>query len=194
MHTEVVSGINSFIREQAAGHGEATVTILQFDTVIESVVENCNIRNVPTFNNTDHFVPRNQTALLDGIGATIEKLSAQISRSGDIRAQDAASRAACCVITTDGLENASSKYSRQQIFTLINQKKLEGWTFIFMGANQDAIQAGAGFGISAGHCLTYSPTGAGYQSAFDSCSKKVAEQRACGFATPFSPSERASAL
>ncbi|KAK3283272.1 hypothetical protein CYMTET_9016 [Cymbomonas tetramitiformis] len=188
MHHEVVSGVNTFIREQTTGQGEANVTILQFDTIENVVVENTSVRLVPTFNTREHFVPRGGTALLDGIGATIEKLSAQISRSGHNDAQ------ACCVIATDGMENSSSKYSRDQIFSLINEKKLKGWTFIFLGANQDAIQAGASFGVPAAQCLTFAATGAGFQSAFGSCSHKVAEKRATGACSAFSPIERGACM
>lgn len=188
MHNEVVSGVNSFIREQATGQGLANVTILQFDESIEGVVENTDVRLIPTFNTREHFVPRGQTALLDAIGATIEKVSAQISSSGHNEVQ------ACCVIATDGMENCSKKYSRGQIFSLITEKKRKGWNFIFLGANQDAIQAGASFGVPSANCLTYAATGAGFQSALGSCSLKVAEHRATGACTPFSPIERGACI
>lgn len=66
------------------------------------------------------------------------------------------------VITTDGLENASREYSYEKIKKLIEREKAGyQWEFIFLGANIDAIETAARFGISADRAANYHADGAG---------------------------------
>lgn len=55
-----------------------------------------------------------------------------------------------CVIVTDGLENSSKRVSQEQLQGLIREREADGWTFIYLGANQDAWDAGATYGFSGG--------------------------------------------
>jgi hypothetical protein len=60
------------------------------------------------------------------------------------------------VITTDGMENASRKYSYDRLKMMIErQKEKYGWEFIFLGANIDALQEAARFGIDADRAANY---------------------------------------
>ena len=54
------------------------------------------------------------------------------------------------VILTDGLENASHKFTKAHIKDLIETKTKEGWTFAYLGANQDAFSEAGSIGIAPG--------------------------------------------
>jgi len=98
------------------------------------------------------YIAQGNTALLDAIGQTITNTRKKLSE---------ASRKPECVyviILTDGQENSSCKYTRSVIYDLIGSQKTDGWKFIFLGANQDAIAEGACLNITRGSCLNYAQT------------------------------------
>lgn len=53
-----------------------------------------------------------------------------------------------CVILTDGLENSSKEFTRQQIYALIKACEQEGWRFIYLGADHDVWAAGEDLGVA----------------------------------------------
>ena len=87
------------------------------------------------------YKPANLTPLYDAIGKTINSLDGEDK--------------VLMVILTDGFENASKEYTQSMIFDLISKKKTKGWTFVFLGANQDAWAIGGAMGISKGNTYTF---------------------------------------
>ena len=77
------------------------------------------------------------------------------------------------IILTDGYENASQKYNVNHIKKLISDKKEEGWKFIFLGANQDAITTGQTLGLDHKTCCTYSPHAGGLDNVLRSTSQAI---------------------
>ena len=60
------------------------------------------------------------------------------------------------VITTDGMENASRRYSSDQVKRMIeHEKKKYGWEFLFLGANIDAVETAGYLGIDADRAVNY---------------------------------------
>ena len=60
------------------------------------------------------------------------------------------------VITTDGMENASRRYSSEQVKQMIERQKAKyGWEFLFLGANIDAVETAGRFGIGADRAVNY---------------------------------------
>jgi uncharacterized protein YegL len=112
---------------------------------IRSVFETTDIQSVPQLTRTS-YSPNGGTNLYDAIGATIAKLDATVTDAQNV----------LVVIITDGEENASREYNAQQIKTLIEQRQTKGWTFVYLGANQDAWKVGATLGLSKGQTLSYS--------------------------------------
>ena len=96
--------------------------------------------------NEINIVPRGGTALLDAIGKTLNSRCVIAGLNN---------YAAICVIITDGLENSSETYTKPEIVKLIEGKKKLGWKFIYLGANQDAIQEGGSLGIDIIDCGTF---------------------------------------
>ena len=96
---------------------------------------------------------------------------------------------------TDGFENSSREWTRQSIAELIERCKQHGWTFIFLAANQDAIQTGASLGFAAGSCATFAATPAGAGGLFGSAAASVCRAVTFGSdAAAFTAQERAACL
>ena len=110
---------------------------------------------------SETFVPRGQTALLDAIGKAVNSVPSIDSQTNNI----------IIVIHTDGHENSSKEYTWETISEIISKKKDENWEFIFLGANQDAIETAAKINIDRGSALTYSntpPSNPGLKFTFNS--------------------------
>jgi hypothetical protein len=99
------------------------------------------------------YRPRGGTPLFDAIGRTIKETAQRLDADPAL-----AGARVLFAIQTDGEENASREYTtRQQIASLIGEYEASGWTFVYLGANQDAFAEGAALGIRAGNTANYSP-------------------------------------
>lgn len=170
---DTIGGLNAFLAEQQKVPGECAFTLTQFDTQYEIVHQNVPLGSVPPLTR-DTFVPRGSTALLDAIGRTINAVDAEITslpknqRPGRIY----------FVISTDGMENASREFTRDKVFEMIKKQKEEHhWDFVFLAANQDAIQSASTYGIGAGSSLSFMSSSAGVQGTYSALSKKMSDSR-----------------
>ncbi|NDJ91792.1 vWA domain-containing protein [Mycolicibacter kumamotonensis] len=146
--TDVVGGFDAFIAEQRTAEGRCAVTLTQFDHKYEVVYSGVPIEDVPSLN----LQPRGRTALLDSMGTLITDTAAQID------ALDEADRPGTVIVAimTDGHENASSEWRRPDIKALVEQQtNAHGWEFLYLGADQDAVEIGRGLGVKDGQSLTY---------------------------------------
>jgi hypothetical protein len=82
------------------------------------------------------------------------------------------------VTFTDGEENQSVEYRREQLFDLVKKHEKEGWTFAYMGANQDSYAEGGRVGFSASSIQNYKADSLGSREAFASLSRSVSRRRA----------------
>lgn len=178
MVSDVVGGFDNFIKEQKKEEGEATFSLVQFDDVYEIVHDFINIKDVTGLK----LSPRGSTALLDAMGQTLEEVRAKVLAMSD----DKRPSKVIFVFITDGDENASGKYTRKQIFEMIKDLKSPdrsdqvNWEFVFIGANQDAISEGSGYGIGARSAMTFDSSGSGgATAAFCSLSRGISTYRAC---------------
>ena len=141
-------GFDAFIDGQRKQPGRCTVTLAQFDTEYEIVHQGVDIGSVGPLT----LAPRGSTALLDSIGRLIVETGEYLAGLSE----DARPGTVIVGIMTDGLENASHEWTRPAIKALIeDQEGKYGWTFSYMGANQDAIEVGTSLGVSADRSLTY---------------------------------------
>ena len=178
--SDAIGGFNNFIREQKKLPGKANLTLAQFDNEYEIVHEHVPLKDVPELTD-ETYHPRATTALLDAIGRTI------------VKADELKTKQVSFVILTDGCENASREYNRSQIFDLIKNRTESGWQFVFLAANQDAIQAGGDIGIAKGQSLTFAHTGDGVKAAYSMTSSQVAGYRAGIESVGFSDDDRIKA-
>ena len=183
---ETISGFNSFVSEQKKLDYRSSLTLVQFDDRYQIDYESVDINKVPELN-TDTFVPRGLTALLDAIGKTIKTTRDRYSKLVKNDLPDKT----IFVIITDGQENNSTKYNRKRIFKKIRKMEKEhNWEFVFLGANQDAISEANNYGINAKRAMTYAADKVGTTDMFFSLSANIEESLENGGEFEFTNEQR----
>lgn len=135
-------GVNAFIRQQAEMSGEATITLVQFDTEYEFLARGVPVRDMKPF----QLVPRGATALLDAVGRAINETGERLSKMPE----EDRPGLVVFVVMTDGLENSSQEFTKPQIKKMIEEQTSKyRWQFTFLGADQDAFAEAEGLGIAA---------------------------------------------
>lgn len=150
---DMEGGLNSIIEEQQKLKDECYITFAEFDNEFKLLYEGIPLQDVKSYS----LIPRGNTALFDAIGRTIGIIEQRLS---NIKGK----RKVIVNIITDGEENSSKEYTREQIFSLINEKRKNDWEFTFLGADQDAIKVATSLGISSGNAVSYTSTGASSRS------------------------------
>ena len=126
---------------------------------------------------------RGQTALLDAVGMTINKIGGVQQNT----AEDHRAGKVLFVITTDGMENASHEFNYNKIKAMIEQQKSKhGWEFIFLGANIDAVDVADRFGIARNRAQNFHNDSEGIALNYSAVSETVASFRAAPCGTPLS--------
>ncbi len=159
----VVEGVNNFVADQQKVPGPARFTLVQFDgeDPFDVLIDGKRLEAVTPLP-YDRYQPRGMTPLYDAIGSLID---AAEQRMADRRRKGKADEDQLVVIFTDGLENASAHWDRTEIFARIEEKKAEGWTFAYFGADQDSYAAAAQVGIAQGSSGDWEKSSEGHLSA-----------------------------
>jgi len=170
---DTIGGFNRFLKTQREVEGEVTLTLVKFNGNYDPIFDMVALTNDVELNSYN-YSPEGSTALLDAIGRTINNVESKISEM----AEEARPEKVIFVIITDGEENASREFNREQIMQMINNHREEQkWEFVFIGANQDAIQAGSNIGVRAGYSLTYDASAAGTQMMYCSLTDSMTNYR-----------------
>jgi hypothetical protein len=170
---DAIGGFNGFLETQQKEQGDARLTLTLFDHEYQLMHRSLDIRQVP--NLTDKvYQPRGTTALLDAIGLTVDGLGRQLDKTPEpLRPGKVV-----VAILTDGLENASRRYTAPMIADRINhQRQKYSWEFVFLAANQDAILTGTALGVDRQDCTTFAATAAGVQLAYKATSDRILRTR-----------------
>lgn len=184
LEADTIGGFNSLLEKQKREPGACCVTTVLFDHEQLTLHDRVSIADVAPLTERD-YEPRGSTALLDAVGHTIRHI-ARIHHYA--RAEDVPART-LFVITTDGMENASHRYTAERVRELVRHEEDKyGWEFLFLGANLDAVQTAAHIGIRADRSANYNADGMGTGVLFESVSKAVSQVR-CS-AAPLSPDWR----
>lgn len=183
-------GFDAFIAHERTQPGTTIVTLAQFDDRYELVYANRPIADVPPLD----LQPRGMTALLDGIGRFVTEVGAGLAAL----AEDRRPGTVTVIVMTDGHENSSREWTKDTVRELISQQEgTYDWDFVFLGANMDAVDAGADIGFAPGKSLTYDAQAAGVAGAFASVSSYQARRRmaspAAAKANVFEDAERRQA-
>lgn len=166
---DTIGGFNSFIVEQKKQEGEAILTTVLFDDKYEVLHDAVSIKDVKLLTSKDYFA-RGSTALLDAVGMTISRVGQKLS---DMK-EEARPSKVIVVITTDGMENNSHEFSKQQIQAMIeHQTNKYSWQFLFLGANIDSVSTAQNLGISADFASNYNADSAGTGRMYESLSRSV---------------------
>ena len=175
LENDTIGGFNSMIERQRGQDGEVLVSTVLFDDVSEVVHDRVTLDRIEPMTREDYYV-RGCTALIDAIGGAIHHISSihKYAREEDVPEHT------MFIITTDGMENASKRFSSNDVKKMIGQKKELGWEFLFIGANIDAVETAAQFGIRKEYSVNYHADERGTRVLFDSVSNAVENMRCCG--------------
>ena len=163
LESDTIGGFNSMIKKQKEEtDGNALVSTVLFDH--ESIVLHDRIPLTEVKPLTEHdYQVRGSTALLDAVGDAVK----HIRNVHKYAREEDRPQKTLFVITTDGMENASERYSYKYIKRLIEkQKEQNSWEFIFLGANIDAIEVAGNLGIDARRAVNYHADHRGTAQAF----------------------------
>ena len=173
LERDTIGGFNAMLQKQKRQPGEAYVSTVLFDTEVQVLHDRLKLHKVKPLTEKDYQV-RGCTALLDAVGGAIRHIGNihKYARPEDVPEHT------LFVITTDGLENASRRYSAQQVREMIQRQQARyGWEFLFLGANIDAVEAAGRLGIGADRAANYHCDSAGTRLNYEAVSAAVSAVR-----------------
>lgn len=173
LESDTIGGFNSLIEKQKKEDGECYVSTVIFDNVSEVLHDRVKFAEVNKMTEKEYTV-RGATALIDAIGGAIHHIK---NVHKYIRPEDVPEHT-MFVITTDGMENASHQYSSDQVKEMIEEQKEKcGWEFLFIGANIDAVETAAKFGINSDRAVNYHADTVGTGVLYETVSATVCNFR-----------------
>ena len=175
LEVDTIGGFNAMLEKQKKEPGEAFVSTILFNDHTQVLHDRVKIEAVEPITHREYYV-RGCTALLDAIGGAIHHIGNihKYARSEDVPEHT------LFVITTDGMENASRRYTSQQVKTMIQrQKEKYGWEFLFLGANIDAVETAGSLGIAPDRAVNYHCDSEGTRLNYEVVSQAVTAVRCC---------------
>ena len=140
-----IDACNEFISAQQSNPGadDSVFTLGVFNSNIglERIVREVSLDRAPRIDH-EHYRPDGATPLYDAIGEAMTLLE---SHTGPV----------LFIIQTDGEENSSRRVTRDEVLTRVAEKTVDGWQFVYLGCDIDAIQQGGALGIPVGNTMSY---------------------------------------
>ncbi|MBE6678438.1 MAG: VWA domain-containing protein [Ruminococcaceae bacterium] len=172
LESDTIGGFNAMIEKQKKTEGDCYVSTVLFDDKSRVLHDRIPLREVPKMTEKDYFVG-GCTALVDALGDAIGHIRNihKYARREDVPAHT------MFVITTDGMENASRRHSSDEVKKLIEKQKEKGWEFLFIGANIDAVETAARYGISRDRAVNYHADSRGTAVLYNAVSGAVGKMR-----------------
>ncbi len=173
LESDTIGGFNAMIEKQRKLSGECYVSTVLFDNVSEVLHDRVKLSDIKPMTENDYTV-RGCTALIDALGSAIHHIGNihKYARKEDVPTHT------MFVITTDGMENASRRYSSEQVKKMIErQKERYGWEFLFIGANIDAVETARRYGIDSDRAVNYNADKKGTRVVYDSVANAVCSVR-----------------
>ena len=176
LESDTIGGFNSTIKKQKKDkESKAFVTTILFNSSSDMIHDRAELSNIKLMKESDYEVG-GSTALLDAVGETIEHIKSihKYARPEDVPDKT------LFVIITDGMENASHKYNRSQIKSMISAMREEKkWEFIFLGADIDAYSEASKIGIRKDFTACYNKSSQGMRDMFHSVEKASYKMAKC---------------
>lgn len=151
LEEDTIGGFNATLAQQKKEPGDAVVSVVLFDDVSEVICDRVPIARMEPLTGKQYYV-RGCTALIDAIGGAVQHIGNihKYAREEDVPART------LFVITTDGYENASTRFTAAQVREMVkSRQENDGWEFLFLGANIDAVETARSFGIREDHAVDY---------------------------------------
>lgn len=170
---DTIGGFNSLIEKQKKQDGKCYVSTVLFDDESEVIHDRAELDTIKPMTDSDYYV-RGCTALIDAIGGAIHHIGNihKYARPEDVPEHT------MFIITTDGMENASHRYRADEVRKMIErQKKRYGWEFLFIGANIDAVETAARFGIDRNRAVNYHADSKGTEVLYDTLAAPICAMR-----------------
>ena len=175
LEKDTIGGFNSMLEKQRKEPGDAVVSTVLFDTRVEVIHDRVALADVPDLTDREYYV-RGCTALLDAVGGAIHHIGNvhKYARREDVPEKT------LFIITTDGMENDSRRYTYDKVRRMIeHEKEKYGWEFLFLGANIDAAAEAKRFGIDESMAANYHCDEEGTALNYEVISEAITSVRAC---------------
>lgn len=175
LEADTIGGFNAMIEKQKKLDGKVYVSTVLFSTESEVIHDRVDIQRIKPLTEKEYFVG-GCTALVDALGDSIHHIGNihRYARKADVPEHT------IFVITTDGMENASCRYTAEKVRGMVQKKeKKQGWEFLFLGANIDAVETAGRYGIRSERAANYSASKRGTEKLYDCVGAAVANLRCC---------------
>ena len=159
LESDTIGGFNAMIKKQKKIDGKCFVSTVLFDNVSKVLHDRVDLAAIQPMTDEDYTVG-GCTALIDAIGGAIHHIGNihKYARPEDVPEHTV------FVITTDGMENASHRYTADKVKNMVQrQTEKYGWEFLFLGANIDAVEEAEKIGIRGNHAVSYKNDSRGVQ-------------------------------
>lgn len=165
---DTIGGFNSVLAEQREKDGEVLVSTVLFNQASTVLHDRVPIREVEPMTREDYRAG-GSTALIDAIGGAVHHIDTihRYARREDVPEHT------LFVITTDGMENASTRYSADEVRRTVGRRQEDGWEFIFLGANIDAAETAKRYGMRADRSVNYHNDARGTEVKFRAMSRAI---------------------
>ncbi len=174
VQNQTIAAFNEFVLGQkntGKEAGAAYMSLVKFDAPdIHTVYSNRPIDEVPDLTK-ETYKPRGGTNLFDAVGHTMSMVHNELAKSWNVENRPGV----IVLIMTDGEENSSEQFTRDEVKNMVKSAEESDWTFTFLGANIDAFAASAKLGMGAHNTLQYSVNNMG--GTMDAASEMVATTR-----------------
>jgi len=178
-------GFNTFLKDQRDQEGTATVTLYDFNTTVDQIYETYPVADAPELTD-ENYKPAGGTALHDAIARAVDETGEEIATVDQAEQPDNV----IIVVLTDGKENASETPKDAVRGRIETRQEADGWEFLFIGANQDAVLTAEGMGIEQDRSLTMAHDGEGTRDAYKSTSETISEARTEGSMSGYDDEDR----
>ena len=175
LEADTIGGFNAMIEKQKKQEGEALVSVVLFSDHSRVISDRTDLRRVEPMTDRQYFVG-GSTALIDALGDAIH----HIGNVHKYAREEDRPEHTIFVITTDGMENASRRYTADEVRAMVErQKERYGWEFLFLGANIDAVETAARFGIGEDRSVNFHNDSRGIELNYAAVGKAMCELRSC---------------
>ena len=175
LEKDTIGGFNAMVEKQKKEPGQAYISTVLFDNFSEVIHDRMVLEKIAPMTEKEYFV-RGCTALLDAVGGAIHHI-ANVHKYA--REEDRPEKTVF-VITTDGMENASRRYTYDKVKEMITgQQEKYDWEFLFLGANIDAAREAARFGIAPDRAADYHADRQGTGVIYETVAEAICQVRSC---------------
>ncbi|MCR4634335.1 MAG: VWA domain-containing protein [Erysipelotrichaceae bacterium] len=172
LESDTIGGFNSFIEKQKETEGECLVSTVLFNQKSRVIHDRIDLKEIDKMTKSD-YLASGTTALMDAMGDAIRHIR---NVHKYIRKEDVPEKTVF-VIITDGLENASHKYSSDEVKKMVKAQKEKGWDFLFLAANIDAVETAKSYGIEEEYSVDFTNDQTGVKKNFETLAKAVTSYR-----------------